>query len=406
MRGRHRDRCRNSAAGNSAAGKWLASGTVPGTGPVLQSMAERSLLDLYLSVQPDGAVVAGYYHGWDYAWPRDSSWVAAALAETGHGPDALRVLRFLGQEQNANGTWAARYETNGSGPVVDGRRPSWTRWAGCRGRCGPGTRRPALALGRAGAGAGARAELAGLWPMVNAAAGAAERSLTPNGLPEPATDYWEHGSQVTLGTAAPLLTGLRAAADIAATLGQTSASARWATAASRLATAMQASFGCYGDNRLPRDSAGPDAAITWLGPPFGPASPALERDEQAAQRALTLPNGGLLPGTDWPGNLTTAWTPETAFFALSDAETGQHAAAATLLDWLAAHRTTLGELPEQVNADGRPGSVAPLAWTDATVLLTLVAQSHALPAVPVPGQEQGTAAAGDCPLPPLTVVGR
>ncbi len=388
-----------TSAGNSAAGKWLASGTVPGTGPVLQSMAERSLLDLYLSVQPDGAVVAGYYHGWDYAWPRDSSWVAAALAETGHGPDALRVLRFLGQQQNADGTWAARYETNGSGPVVDGRPAEldavgWVPWAAWSW------------YQTAGAGAAARAELAGLWPMVNAAAGAAERSLTPDGLPEPATDYWEHGSQVTLGTAAPLLTGLRAAADIATTLGQTSASARWATAANRLATAMQASFGCYGDNRLPRDSAGPDAAITWLGPPFGPATPALERDEQAAQQALTLPSGGLLPGTDWPGNLTTAWTPETAFFALSDAETGQHAAAATLLNWLAAHRTALGELPEQVNADGRPGSVAPLAWTDAAVLLTLVAQSHALPAVPVPGQEQGTTAAGDCPLPPLTVVGR
>src|ERR1700759_1075135 len=84
--------------GSSVAGKWLASGTVPGTGPVLRSMAERSLLDLYLSVQPDGAVGGGYSHGWDYAWPRDSSWVAAALAETGHGPDALRVLRFLGQE--------------------------------------------------------------------------------------------------------------------------------------------------------------------------------------------------------------------------------------------------------------------------------------------------------------------
>jgi GH15 family glucan-1,4-alpha-glucosidase len=386
-----------TSAGNSAAGKWLASGTVPGAGPVLQSMAERSLLDLYLSVQPDGAVVAGYYHGWDYAWPRDSSWVAAALAETGHGPDALRVLRFLGQQQNTDGTWAARYETNGSGPVVDGRPAEldavgWVPWA-------------AWSWYQT-AGAAARAELAGLWPMVNAAAGAAERSLTPNGLPEPATDYWEHGSQVTLGTAAPLLTGLRAAADIATTLGQTSASARWATAASRLATAVQASFGCYGDNRLPRDSAGPDAAITWLGPPFGPATPALERDEQAAQRALTLPSGGLLPGTDWPGNLTTAWTPETAFFALSDAETGQHAAAATLLDWLAAHRTALGELPEQVNADGRPGSVAPLAWTDAAVLLTLVAQSHALPAVPVPGQGPGRTAAGDCPLPPLTVVGR
>ncbi|MBV9794593.1 MAG: glycoside hydrolase family 15 [Actinobacteria bacterium] len=386
------------SAGSRAGAQWLAAGTVPGRGPVLRSMADRALLDLYLSVQPDGAVVAGYYHGWDYAWPRDSSWVAVALASTGHGDDALRVLRFLGAEQNRNGTWAARYQTNGSGPVQDGRPTEldavgwvpWAVWSWYQ---------------SAGGGPAGRGELAALWPMVNAAAGAAERSLTPDGLPGPATDYWEHGAQVTLGTAAPLLTGLRAAADIAAALGRTTASQRWGAAASRLGTAVQASFGCYGDHRLPRDPAGPDAAVTWLGPPFGPASAALVRAEQTAQRALTLPGGGLLPGTDWPGNPSTAWTPETAFFALADAETGQQAAAATLLDWLAAHRTVLGELPEQVDANGHPGSVAPLAWTDAAVLLTMVAQSHPLPAVPVPGQGKGTAAGG-CPLPPLTVVGR
>ena len=178
-------------------------------------MAQRSLLDLHLSVRPDGAVVAAWYGRWDYAWPRDSSWVAAALAVTGHGPDRLRVLRFLGQEQSPNGTWAARYQTNGSGPVA-GRpaRPSWTRWAGCRGRCGPGTRPPGLV--RPGAAGAGRAVADG-----QRRGRAAERSLTPNGLPEAATDYWEHGSQVTLGTAAPLLTGLRAAADIATALGQT-----------------------------------------------------------------------------------------------------------------------------------------------------------------------------------------
>src|ERR1700684_3236442 len=153
-----------TSAGSSGAGKWLGAGTVPGTGPVLQSMAERSLLDLYLSVQPDGAVVAGYYHGWDYAWPRDSSWVAPALAETGHGADALRVLRFLGQEQNANGTWAARYQTNGSGPVLDGRPTEldavgwvpWAVWSWYQ------------AAGGADAGATVQRELAGLEPMVNA----------------------------------------------------------------------------------------------------------------------------------------------------------------------------------------------------------------------------------------------
>jgi glucoamylase len=54
------------------------------------------------------------------------------------------------------------------------------------------------------------------------------------------------------------------------------------------------------------------------------------------------------------------------------------------LAWLAAHRTGLGELAEQVDATGRPVSVAPLAWTDAVVLLAMVAQTRQLPPIPVP----------------------
>jgi glucoamylase len=55
-----------------------------------------------------------------------------------------------------------------------------------------------------------------------------------------------------------------------------------------------------------------------------------------------------------------------------------------MLTWLAAHVTRLGTLPEKVDARGRPVSAAPLAWTDAAVLLTLVAQAHHVPVVPVP----------------------
>ena len=95
------------------------------------------------------------------------------------------------------------------------------------------------------------------------------------------------------------------------------------------------------------------------------------------------------PGVDWPGNTATAWTAETAFFALSDAATGARGRAAALLSWLAAHRTSLGALPEQVTAAGQPASVAPLAWTDAAVLLTLVAQTRRLPAHSGPGTAEG-----------------
>jgi len=58
--------------------------------------------------------------------------------------------------------------------------------------------------------------------------------------------------------------------------------------------------------------------------------------------------------------------------------------ASQLLTWFATHTTRLGTLPEKVDARGQPVSAAPLAWTDAAVLLTLVAQAHRLPVVPIP----------------------
>jgi GH15 family glucan-1,4-alpha-glucosidase len=42
-----------------------------------------------------------------------------------------------------------------------------------------------------------------------------------------------------------------------------------------------------------------------------------------------------------------------------------------VLDWLEAHRTAMGSLPEKVDGAGQPASVAPLSWTAAAVLLTL-----------------------------------
>ncbi len=363
-------------------------------------MGARALLDLRLSTQANGAVVTGWHRGWHYVWPRDSSWVAVALAVTGHGPDALRILRLLKSSQLPGGEWAARYRADGSGPVHDGRpdeldADGWVPWATWTWYQANGSGHPET-----------RQNLARFWPMIGAAADAAARSLSPGGLPPAATDYWEHGNQVTLGTAAPLLTGLRAAVGIAGALGQPRAGQRWAAAAARLARAIQAWFGCYGYHRLPGDSSGPDASVTFLGPPFGPASPTLTQAVAAAGKALTLPSGGMLPGADWPGNKTTAWTAETAFFALSDASAGDHRRATTILSWLAAHRTLLGALPEQVSPAGRPVSVAPLAWTDAAVLIALTAQDQPQPAIPVPPRTTGGTISGGCTLSPLTVLGR
>jgi len=373
-----------AAATERADLNWLDTGRVPGATAAQRSMATRALLDLNLAVRPDGAVQAGWLPGsnYEYAWPRDSSWVAVALTDTGHPAMAYQILEFLQRMQGPDGIWAARYAPDGSGPVRDGRpaeldADGWVPWAVWSwAATQPLT--PASPSQR---------ELTRLWPMVVRAADADTSSLTRDGLPGPAMDYWEDSVQVTLGTAAPLLAGLRAAADLATDIGSATATSdgrRWAAAAARLAAAITTTFGQNGYQRTPSAGSGADAAITFLGPPFAVPDAAVRQAARSAQQALTVPNGGLRPGTDWPGTPDVAWTPETAFFALFDAATGQHGQAADLLDWLAAHRTKLGSLPEQVNSAGQPASVAPLAWTDAVTLLALLAQAGSVPTVPVP----------------------
>ena len=370
------------AAAGRAGRDWLRAGLVPGATSAQRSMAARALLDLRLALRPDGAVLAGWRAGWEYAWPRDSSWVAVALVQTGHPAMAYQILRFLQRMQAGNGTWAARYLPGGSGPVRDGRpaeldADGWVPWAvwswAASQQLGPGSPH--------------RHDLRLLWPMVARAADAAAGSLTSDGLPVPAMDYWEDSVQITLGTAAPLLAGLRAAADLTAYIGGAAAASdarRWAAAAARLAGAITAAFGATGYQRMPQAGSGADAAVTFLGPPFAQPSPAVLRAATSAQRALAVPNGGLQPGAAWPGTPDVAWTAETAFFALFDAATGRHGQAAALLDWLAAHRTKLGSLPEQVNSAGQPACTAPLSLTDAVTLLALLAQAGRLPAVPMP----------------------
>jgi hypothetical protein len=370
------------AAAELADRNWLRTGLVPGATPTQRSMAARALLDLRLAVRPDGAVLAGWHSGWEYAWPRDSSWVAVALTDTGHPAMAYLILRFLQRMQASNGTWAARSRPDGSGPVRDGRpaeldADGWVPWAVWSWAVTQQLR----------PGSPSRRELALLWPMVTRAADAAARSLTQDGLPRPAMDYWEDSVQVTLGTAAPLLAGLRAAADLAADIGGATATSdgrRWAATAARLARAITATFGRTGYQRTPAAGSGADAAVTFLGPPFEVPGPQVLRAARSAQRALAVPNGGLRPGADWPGTPEVAWTSETALFALFDAATGQHDQAAALLAWLAPHRTKLGSLPEKVSSAGKPGSVAPLSWTDAVTLLALLAQAGHLPTVPAP----------------------
>ena len=349
---------------------WLAAGLVPGATPETRRAAARSLLVLRQLTRPGGAAVAAAQPYWAYVWPRDASFTAAALAATGHRDEALAILGFLASAQRPDGTWPARSHPDAS-PVDDGRAAQldatgWVPWA-------------AWVVADGGAD---RAAAAVSWPMVAAAARAAAGALGQGSdagvLPPAGPDYRERGErQPTLGTAAPLRAGLRAAAGLAARLGHDSDARAFRAAADRLDAGMRARLhGPAGWRRTP-SGGGPDASVTWLAPPFAPAEAGVAASV-AAMRGALASGGGLVPGAPWAGR--DPWTPATATFALAAAGLGDRATFEGILAWLLGHRTALGAFPERVaRADGAPRSVAPLAWTHALVVLALVEAKDPLP---------------------------
>ena len=346
---------------------WLAAGTVPGRTRAERDAAARSLLFLRLLLRPGGAAIAAQTAHWAYVWPRDASFVAAAFAATGHGAESRAIVGFLARTQQPDGTWPARSHPDGT-PVTDGRRPQidatgWVCWAAW------------LASDQARDHGEARRR----WPTVRAAADAAVRSLGRGGLPRAGPDYWErHEPAPTLGNAAALLVGLRAAAHLAAVV-EPGAGGAYLRAAERLDGAIRRRLAGPDGYHHSTTGGGADAAVTWLAPPFRPADPAVSAAMDGAARQLAAgPDGGVVPGWPWRG--ADPWTPATASFALAEMAGGEHAAATRRLGWLLDHRTTLGAFPERVRrADGAPRSVAPIGWTHALVLLTLVSQDRPLP---------------------------
>jgi hypothetical protein len=353
-------------------------------------LVRQALGDLDALTLPTGAALAGWNGPWRFVWPRDASFVAAARCSVGQYAEGDRVLGFLNKIHPVSGRWAARYLADSGTVPQDGRGAQldgsgwilWSTWF--------------CAASRPDVGA-ALVGLRRYWPMLRESGDQIVAELGPDGLPAPSPDYWERNeSQVTLGTIAPLLAGLRAGLAVAALLDRTSEVSDWKTALTRLSAATDHVFGpnyprtparavsLLGDlGALGRDGTigiggGADAIVTVLGPPFAPPRAEVTAAIEHSRDVLTQPNGGVTPGEDWRTD-GVSWTPETALFGLSAAARGDRTTAESVLNWLDANRTKTGALPEKVNRDNRPAGEAPLAWTSALVILTTAALTTPLP---------------------------
>ncbi|MCL2090698.1 MAG: glycoside hydrolase family 15 [Micrococcales bacterium] len=330
------------------------------------AMTDTALADLRgLGTERGGTVAAWAPAKWHYVWPRDASFTAAALAVADHLEDAARVLDFLDAVQHADGTFEARYHTDGT-PVADGRAPQldgsgWVLWAlGVVLDAAPADQRPTLE--------------ARFTRLRERSVAAVEAAIGPDGTGSretvrPSPDYWETSTkQLTLGTVAPLLAGARA-------VGETAL-------ADRLSAVLAAEFAPHGYPRLSRTSA-VDAAVAMTSPAFlGQWPPGARAAAARAERLLTTGAGGIKPGQKWKDD-GISWTPETALFAYAWASDGQDERAAAWLAWLDAHRTGAGALSEKVLADGSPAGPAPLGWTGALVVLTQAELGALVPAAEV-----------------------
>jgi glucoamylase len=352
---------------------WLAAGDLPGADGPYADMVTDALLDLrtLMEIGDDGAVVAAWTPYWRYVWPRDASFVAVALARTGHVDDAVEVLGFLAEVQEADGGFQARYLPDGSG-VPDDRGTQtdgtgWVLWAAGE-----------VVAALADDPDEQRSTAEALRPLVDRSATHAELLVAGDGLPPASPDYWEvDEDELTLGTVAPLLAGLEQAVEVYQVLGDDAAATAARASADLTRSAVEREFGddtAYGRYA---DGSQADAASAFTLPPFQPTALAGALDAwEGSAEAMARPGGGLAPGAGWRQD-GISWTPQTSLYALTAASNGRTDEATTWLTWLDEHRTATGALPEKVLADGEPAAVAPLAWTAACVVLAVAALDEA-----------------------------
>jgi glucoamylase len=388
-------------AGHDARRLDEAADPIPGDG--VFPLYRRSLLAFELvSDRETGAVIAApeldsdFTHsgGYGFAWGRDLAFITLAFLAARLDDLAARALRYLVRVQSPEGLWLHRHWSDGS------LAPSWGLHQVDE------TGAALFAFEAAHRELGDDALDRELWPATRRAADFLVGFLDPEtGLPYPSVDLWEERQGEHAYSAAAVTAGLRAAAAMAARHAPELAD-RYGDAADALAAAIETELWSEEHGRYLRSrwvgrgdgdgsplpsafarglpypnravaSADPvdatvDVALLGLAWPFAavdPASGRMRATVAAIERALVLPDGGVLryEGDTYAGG--NPWILTTLWLGLWYRRVGDDAGYRRCLDYAIAHQSETGLLPEQVTRDGDPAWVLPLTWSHAMLVL-------------------------------------
>ncbi|MFA5272696.1 MAG: glycoside hydrolase family 15 protein [Candidatus Peribacter sp.] len=369
----------------------------------------RSLLLIRLHADNGGGIVAAADEDimafnrdtYTYVWPRDGAFIALALDQAHLHEVTRRFFEFCARVQTPDGYLLHKYNPDGS------LGSSWHPWYRDQEAQMPIQEdETALVIYALWKHFERVQDFEFLQEMYEKFVKKAGQFLTEfregeTGLPFPSYDPWEEHRGVFTYTVATVAAGLHAAAQICQILGHHTHSERFHTAADETRQALH--FHLYDekekrfmkmirrkDGRTVERDLTIDASIAaiWKLNVLSANDPRVVSTMEQMKRSLTVrtPIGGLarfthdvyhakvpltsaIPGNPWI--ITTLWE---AQWHIARATTAEDLRPAKLaLEWAADRASRTGILPEQAHpVTGEPLSVAPLAWSHATFVETVL----------------------------------
>lgn len=371
--------------------------------PEYQNDFVHSILLMKAHIDKRGAIIASTdttmlnysRDAYAYCWPRDSSYVVWPLIRLGYRNEPLHFFDFCRKGLHSGGYLMHKYQANGA------LGSSWHPYVHGDINAPPIQEdETAITLFMFGQFYQTHHDDALLkeyyptfvQPMANFMAGYIDKKL---GLPKPSYDLWEQSFLTTTYTTAVVYAALLLAADLADVMHDDDSAVRWRSIANDIAEAAHKYLydpetKCFirgllhhPDGKMEYDKTIDSSSIygSFMFGLFALDSEEMKNSIETQKKALQL--SASRPGVPRykfdeyrrhdPDSIGNPWFICTLWMAQYNLEIGNYAEAKSYADWVQWHMTPTAVLSEQIDpAEDSPVSVAPLAWSQAEFVSTML----------------------------------